>query len=224
MIRLLQQGLAAIEHPGIVYRPGPSGWRAGLAGGPDVDEVVRTVRSIGASGDRAVSGAADSLGIDPRLVRIAIDYAAEHLEEIEERLRENDVAVDRCSKAGRGAHVRGDWMRFLLDEMYGERAAEILCERGHDAVHVRAIGLGGAPDVDVLARAVDERRTLVTENARDFLPLLDQRQSAGVSTTPVLVARPWSRRGGTLHARLADDIDSWAADNTAPYAHAHWLP
>jgi predicted nuclease of predicted toxin-antitoxin system len=42
-------------------------------------------------------------------------------------------------------------MRFLLDEMYGERAAEILCERGHDAVHVRVIGLGGAPDVDVLA-------------------------------------------------------------------------
>ena len=79
-------------------------------------------------------------------------------------------------------------MRFLLDEMYSERAVEILCERGHDAVHVRAIGLGGAPDADVLARAVDERRTLVTENARDFLPLLDQRQSAGVSTTPVLVA------------------------------------
>ncbi len=96
--RLLQQGLAAIEHPGIVYRVGPSGWRAGLAGGPDVDEVVRAVRSIGASGDEAVSDAADSLGIDPRLVRIAIDYAAEHLEEIEERLRENDEAVDRARK------------------------------------------------------------------------------------------------------------------------------
>ena len=115
-------------------------------------------------------------------------------------------------------------MRFLLDEMYGERAVEILCERGHDAVHVRAIGLGGAPDADVLARAVDERRTLVTENARDFLPLLDQRQSAGVSTTPVLVALTAGRGvGGRLHGRLADDIDSWAAENAAPYTHAHWL-
>ena len=93
--RLLEQGLAAIEHPGIVYRPGPSGWRAGLAGGPDVDEVVRAVRSSGAAGDRAVSVAADSLGIDPRLVRIAIDYAAEHLEEIESRLRENHEAAER---------------------------------------------------------------------------------------------------------------------------------
>lgn len=93
--RLLEQGLAAIEHPGIVYRPGPSGWRPGLAGGPDVDEVVRAVRSSGAAGDKAVSVAADSLGIDPRLVRIAIDYAAEHLEEIESRLRENHEAAER---------------------------------------------------------------------------------------------------------------------------------
>jgi predicted transcriptional regulator len=96
--RLLQQGLAAIEHPGIVYRAGPSGWRAGLAGGPDVDEVVRAIRSIGAAGDEAVSGAADSLEIDPRLVRIAVDYAAEHLEEIEARLRENQEAVDRVRR------------------------------------------------------------------------------------------------------------------------------
>ncbi len=98
VMRLLRQGLATIEHPGIVYRLGPSGWRAGLAGGPDVDEVVRAVRSVGTFDDQAVSGAADSLGIDPRLVRIAIDYAAEHLDEIEERLRENEDAVDRARK------------------------------------------------------------------------------------------------------------------------------
>lgn len=96
--RLLEQGLAAIEHPGIVYRSGPSGWRAGLAGGPDIDEVVRAIRSVGATGDKAVSKAAGSLGIDVRLVRIAIDYAAEHLEEIELRLRENEEAADRVRK------------------------------------------------------------------------------------------------------------------------------
>jgi hypothetical protein len=96
--RLLEQGLGTIEHPGIVYRAGPSGWRAGVAGGPDVDEVVRTIRSIGGSGDGAVSGAAESLGVDPRLVRLAIDYAAEHLEEIEGRLRENEHAVERVRK------------------------------------------------------------------------------------------------------------------------------
>lgn len=115
-------------------------------------------------------------------------------------------------------------MRFLIDEMYSEQVAEILVGRGHDAVHARAIGLGGAPDTDVLARAADESRTLVTENAADFLPLLDQRQSAGMSMTPVLVALTASRGvGGALHARLARDIDCWAANNDDPYAHAHWL-
>lgn len=98
MTRLLEQGLASIEHPGIVYRPGPTGWRAGLAGGPDVDEVVRVVRSAGETGDHAVFVAGDSLGIDARLVRIAIDYAAEHLEEIEGRLRANEQAVERVRK------------------------------------------------------------------------------------------------------------------------------
>ena len=93
--RLLEQGLAAIDHPGIVFRPGPSGWRAGLAGGPDVDEVVRRIRSGGVAGDKAVATAAESLGIDARLVRIAIDYAAEHIDEIEGRIRENEEAAER---------------------------------------------------------------------------------------------------------------------------------
>lgn len=96
--RLLEQGLAAIEHPGIVYRPGPTGWRAGLAGGPDVDDVVRAVRATGVTGDEAVAVAAESVGIDQRLVRIAIDYAAEHLEEIEARIQENEAAAERARK------------------------------------------------------------------------------------------------------------------------------
>jgi predicted nuclease of predicted toxin-antitoxin system len=116
-------------------------------------------------------------------------------------------------------------VRFLLDEVYGERVATLLVERGHDAVHVRAVGLGGAPDADVLTRAVAEGRTLVTENAADFLPLLDQRQSAGLAMTPVLVALTAGRgAAGTLHARLANDIDRWAVADPDPYLHAHWLP
>ncbi|MFT3851736.1 MAG: hypothetical protein QM733_03185 [Ilumatobacteraceae bacterium] len=96
VVRLLEQGLSAVDRPGIVFRPGPSGWRAGLAGGPDVDEVVRAIRSSRATGERAVAQAAESLGIDARLVRIAVDYAAEHLDEIEARLRENEAAVERA--------------------------------------------------------------------------------------------------------------------------------
>lgn len=116
-------------------------------------------------------------------------------------------------------------MRLLLDEMYGERVAELLAGHEHDAVHVREVGLGGARDADVLTRAVEEHRTLVTENAADFLPLLDQRQSAGLPLTPVLVALTAGRgKGAALHARLSTAIDAWATANPEPYAHAHWLP
>lgn len=116
-------------------------------------------------------------------------------------------------------------MRFLIDAMYAERVAAVLLERGHDAVHVRDIGLGATPDADVLARAADQGRTLLTENAADFLPLLDQRQSAGMLMTPVLIALTADRGvAGALHARLATAIDKWVTDNPDPYAHAHWLP
>lgn len=115
-------------------------------------------------------------------------------------------------------------MRLLLDEMYSERVGELLVEASHDAVHVRSVGLGGAPDNDVLARAADDARTLITENAADFLPLLDQRQSAGLPMTPVLIALTAGRGvGGALHAQLASAIDRWAAANPDPYRHAHWL-
>lgn len=100
--RLLEQGLAAIEHPGIVHRPGPTGWRAALAGGPDIDEVVRAVRATGArSEEAAVVEAAESMGLDLRLVRIAIDYAAQHLDEIDARIAENEAAVERVRSRSR---------------------------------------------------------------------------------------------------------------------------
>src|ERR1700680_5195163 len=43
--RLVDEALRTSEHPGITFRPGPTGRRAGLASGPDVWEVVRAVRS-----------------------------------------------------------------------------------------------------------------------------------------------------------------------------------
>lgn len=38
--RFVREGLAVAEHPGIVFKPGPSGRRAALAGGPDVWEIA----------------------------------------------------------------------------------------------------------------------------------------------------------------------------------------
>jgi len=51
------------------------------------------------------------------------------------------------------------------------RLAAWLAERGHDAVHVSAVGLERASDRAVLAHAADEHRVLITADT-DFPQLL----------------------------------------------------
>ncbi|MGH3900289.1 MAG: DUF5615 family PIN-like protein, partial [Pseudonocardiaceae bacterium] len=59
-------------------------------------------------------------------------------------------------------------MRFLIDEMFPQRTCAQLVERGHDAVHVRDLGLDARPDREVAAAAAREDRALVTENVMDL--------------------------------------------------------
>src|SRR5215218_5240542 len=42
----VDESLRAYEHPGILFRPGPTGRRAALADGPDVWEVVVALHAI----------------------------------------------------------------------------------------------------------------------------------------------------------------------------------
>jgi len=55
-------------------------------------------------------------------------------------------------------------MRFLVDESVSPRIAGALNQAGHDAVHVRAIGMGGEPDELIARRADEEQRIIVTED------------------------------------------------------------
>jgi hypothetical protein len=43
--RLIDEGLRMEDHPGIVFRDGPAGRRAALAGGPDAWEVIETLKA-----------------------------------------------------------------------------------------------------------------------------------------------------------------------------------
>jgi len=83
MQRYIEEGLRMDRHPGIVFRPGPAGRRPGLAGGPDVWEVVRVVRNVVACGDRAIAEAASWLGLAAARVRIAVEYYADYPAEID---------------------------------------------------------------------------------------------------------------------------------------------
>ena len=47
--RLVDEALRMAEHPGVIFRSGPTGRRAALAGGPDVWEVIRAIKSAHAA-------------------------------------------------------------------------------------------------------------------------------------------------------------------------------
>jgi hypothetical protein len=101
--RLIEEGLRMAEHPGIVFRDGPSGRRAALPNGPDVWEVIATVQSSGKKGERALAAAAEWASVSIGQVRSAVAYYAEYRDEIDERIRLNREEADRQHAAWRRA-------------------------------------------------------------------------------------------------------------------------
>ena len=67
-------------------------------------------------------------------------------------------------------------MKFLIDNALSPALAPLLQQAGHDAIHVRSIGLQHAEDDAIFDRAAVEGRILVTADA-DFGTLLAARSS-----------------------------------------------
>ena len=99
--RLLLEGLAVAEHPGIVFKSGQSGRRAALAGGPDVWEIASALRQTEGSEPARVAALAEEFGIHGRQVVIALTYAAAHRDEIDRRVRANDFALADAERVDR---------------------------------------------------------------------------------------------------------------------------
>jgi hypothetical protein len=101
---LVDEALRIGEHPGIMFRPGPTGRRAALAGGPDVWEVVRAVKSARDSeADLAEEGllalVAGNTGIALRLIRIAVRYWASYPAQIDAEITAATAAEDAAEQA-----------------------------------------------------------------------------------------------------------------------------
>jgi hypothetical protein len=99
--RYIDEGMRMEDHPGIVFRDGPTGRRAGLAAGPDVWEVIGALRSTGLDGDEAINATAEWAGLSVRQVRDAIGYCSEYPSEIEERIRRNEEDRDAAERRWR---------------------------------------------------------------------------------------------------------------------------
>jgi predicted nuclease of predicted toxin-antitoxin system len=77
-------------------------------------------------------------------------------------------------------------VKLFIDECLSPVLASRLNSGGeHDAMHPRDYGRLGDPDHVVLQRCLDESRTIVTENARDFRKLV-----GGTSLHPGLIILP----------------------------------
>jgi hypothetical protein len=89
--RLVDEGLRMGEHPGIVFKDGPSGRRAALAFGPDVWEVVKVLREIDERGSAALAAASDVLGLPESKVRVAMHYYSAYPDEIDAEVGQADA-------------------------------------------------------------------------------------------------------------------------------------
>ncbi len=110
--RLIDEALRSHEHPRVMFRDGPAGRRACLAGGPDVWEVIRAVRSArraepALTADQVTDLVAETSGVPAAVVRAAIAYWADYPDEV-------DAQVARADEEEHQARVRWDREQGLL--------------------------------------------------------------------------------------------------------------
>ena len=102
-------------------------------------------------------------------------------------------------------------MRLLLDEHYSPEIARQLRARGHDVVAVteraELIGLG---DDELLRRMAQERRAIMTNNVKDFAPLVTRAAVAADDHSGLLFTSDKSlpRRSDTI-GRFVDALDGF---------------
>jgi len=94
--RYVAEGLEMDEHPGIVFRSGPAGRRPGLAGGPDLWEVIAVYRSF-----RDPERTASWLDLPPSAISAALRYYDTHRDEIDDWIRRNEEAAAAAERVGR---------------------------------------------------------------------------------------------------------------------------
>ena len=98
--RLIEEGLQVDQFPGIIFRSGPTGRRAGVAGGPDVWEIVRDLKGAVAEGVRdPIEAVASATGLDRTRVELAAGYYAVYPAAVDERIQMEEETVERLRQA-----------------------------------------------------------------------------------------------------------------------------
>jgi len=77
------------EFRGIVFRDGPTGRRAALVGGPDIWEVMATLKSGKSCGEESITATAELLNLTNPQVQAAVRYYSAFSDEIDRRIALN---------------------------------------------------------------------------------------------------------------------------------------
>jgi hypothetical protein len=93
--RLIEEGLRIEELPGILFRSGPTGRRASIAG-PDVWEIARDLKAAAGEGATDPIEAVARIGaLDRSAVELAASYYAAYPDDIDERIQMDEEAAER---------------------------------------------------------------------------------------------------------------------------------
>lgn len=99
--RLIVEGIDQLDHPGVVFRGSAHDRRAALAAGPDIWEIVARLKELDGSEEQRISVLSKESDLHPRLIRIALDYAAEHSDDVTARIDRNRAMAERSREMAR---------------------------------------------------------------------------------------------------------------------------
>jgi hypothetical protein len=99
--RLIDEGLRMADHPGVIFKDGPSGRRAALAFGPDIWEVAKFLREADERGPAALDAAAEVFALDASRIAVAVSYYGDYRDEIDAEIADADEASARAEEAWR---------------------------------------------------------------------------------------------------------------------------
>ena len=99
--QLIIEGIDQLDYPGVTFRGPAHDRRGALAAGPDVWEVVARLQELDGSEEQRISLLAAESDLHRRLIRIALDYAAEHSGEIRERIDRNQAMAEQSRTTSR---------------------------------------------------------------------------------------------------------------------------
>ena len=98
-------------------------------------------------------------------------------------------------------------MRFLLAMGLARSTAAVLREHGHDAIHLRELGLRDMADEEIIAKAQAEHRIILTHDL-DFGRIVALSQARIPS---VITFRLGDIRPATVNTYLSQVLDDFAA-------------